>query len=796
MKANNEFQQVFFIGPQYKNYQGGIGAVLATYARQIKNFKFISSYDAHYKLPRNIIYFVGTFFRIFWRLITDRSIKIVHLHGAARGSFYRMFFIFILTKYIFRKKIIYHLHASEFKEFYKESSYWVKKSVQHLMEKSDVIICLSHYWYQYLNTHFTIKKLCILNNPIHPPSNGIQRKIKKNAKLNLLFLGIIGKRKGVFDLLKVLSENQAFFKEKLTLTIGGNGETSKLKNFIRKNSLEDWIHFEGWVNDERKHQLLSNSDVLILPSYNEGLPIAILEAMSYGLAIIASNVGGIPEIVKNDENGFLIEPGNIQQIEDSLKKLIKTPSVIPVMGESSKSKVKNHFTSNVLTRLGEIYCEVLKHESTPIPLSNRIRIKLLDIYRKANQLDLYKEYLRNQFRYSKKDIENYQEKRFREIFEFHYSNNPTYKDFVESRGFDKTAPFDIQSIPTLSKDFFRQNQDSYPIQNEIAKTKHSSGSTGTPLTYHLNRSSLKSQWPDFWRALDMYNIFPCDKTLMIAGHALFSNRSFKRRIYDRINNFWVVPAFDLTEEALEKAYQDVCKKNIKVIYAYTSGVLLFLQFLKKQDYHLNLKAIFTTAELFIPSVRPLAKEFCNCDVIDTYGANDGGVQAFECPHHTGYHINFEKCMVEIIDGEIVLTDLLNTASPFIRYRVGDCTSGQEIIKDRCECGRSLFRIPDITGRINNYIKDIDSNIVHTAFFNQLFASDLHVLQFQVIQKKEKLYINIVHDGVLKNQSYLAKYYPLIRKRIKMSSEIIFNQPIYKLPNLKVPVFWKEGVDIH
>src|SRR5699024_12386308 len=108
------------------------------------------------------------------------------------------------------------------------------------------------------------------------------------------------------------------------------------------------------------------------------------------------------------------------------------------------------------------------------------------------------------------------------------------------------------------------------------------------------------------------------------------------------------------------------KKNVKVVYAYTSAVLLFLQFLQKRGYKLNLKAIFTTAELFIPSVRPLAKEYCQCDVIDTYGANDGGIQAFECRHHTGYHLNFERCMVEIIYGELVLTDLLNKAMPLDR----------------------------------------------------------------------------------------------------------------------------------
>lgn len=349
---------VIYIGPQYKNYQGGIGAVLAIYAQHIKGFKFISTYDGHYKLPRNIIYFIGALVRIFWKLMTDKTIKIVHLHGAAKGSFYRMYIIFIITKFIFGKKVIYHLHGSEFQEFYNESNKLVKKSVQHLMKKSDAVICLSLYWYQYLNSHFTIQKLRILNNPVQPHPETIHRGIKKDSRLKLLFLGIIGKRKGLFDLLDVILKYREDLEDKLTLTIGGNGDSIKLKKFIKENSLERCIKYEGWVNDEQKHKLLSICDVLILPSYNEGLPISILEAMSYGLAIITSNVGGIPEVVKDDENGYLIAPGDTAQLKLYLEALIKDPSTIQRMGNDSKHKVKNYFTPIVLIKLGDIYCEI------------------------------------------------------------------------------------------------------------------------------------------------------------------------------------------------------------------------------------------------------------------------------------------------------------------------------------------------------------------------------------------------------------------------------------------------------
>lgn len=427
----------------------------------------------------------------------------------------------------------------------------------------------------------------------------------------------------------------------------------------------------------------------------------------------------------------------------------------------------------------------------PIPFSNKVRVKILDTFRRTNQLKVYKEYLRNQFEYSKEDIDRYQEKKFKDIFEFHYYNNPTYRNFIESRNFKMDKHVIIQSVPLLSKAYFRENITSHSLQKEIAKTKYSGGSTGTPLTYYLNKASLEGQWPALWRAFDNYGIHPCDKVMMIAGPSLFNNRSLKRRVYDHISRFTVVSAFDLSGDTLEKAYQTILKKGIKVIYGYTSSVLIFLQFLKRRSYQVAIKVIFTTSETFIPSIRALAKEYCSCDVVDTYGANDGGVQAFECQFHKGYHLNFERCLVEVIDGEIVLTDLLNRASPFIRYRIGDYTSQPKIIKEKCECGRSLFRLADISGRENQYIEDTDSNKIHTEFFSHLFGSDTHIIQFQIIQKYNKIYINIVHDKSCKDEHYIIKYSHLIKKRIKMPSELEFNKPIKRLKNMKVPILLKE-----
>lgn len=102
------------------------------------------------------------------------------------------------------------------------------------------------------------------------------------------------------------------------------------------------------------------ADIYILPSYNEGLPIAILEAMSYTHPIISTPVGGIPEVVKDHQNGILVEPGNLEQIKEALLFFIKHPEVIESYGQKSYEIVQPYFPENVFLQLKKIYYDLLE----------------------------------------------------------------------------------------------------------------------------------------------------------------------------------------------------------------------------------------------------------------------------------------------------------------------------------------------------------------------------------------------------------------------------------------------------
>ena len=100
-------------------------------------------------------------------------------------------------------------------------------------------------------------------------------------------------------------------------------------------------------------------DVFVLPSYNEGLPISILEAMSYNLPIISTKVGGIPEILKNEYNGYLINPGDLIALENAISALINNPSKRKLQGKRSGEIVKSFLPEQVIRQLDYLYKELL-----------------------------------------------------------------------------------------------------------------------------------------------------------------------------------------------------------------------------------------------------------------------------------------------------------------------------------------------------------------------------------------------------------------------------------------------------
>lgn len=344
-----ETKNILTIGIDYRVVRGGVAAVENVYSTFYQPFNHVTTTVTNGQVKKLLVLCKAILQFLYWMLFHP-EIKIVHVQGSVGASFWRKA-IFIYVAKFFHKKVVWHMHAGRFAVFYQQHRYAVRKVVN----KSDVIIALSEYWKEYFKNEFSTKRVEIIKNVISAPKAHKQQ----TSYFTLLFLGLLGKNKGIYDLLECIWDHKVEFQGKLKLYIGGNGEIEHVKQLIKEYGIADIVIFEGWVSGDKKIELLNKSDAYILPSYKEGLPISILEAMSYGMPIISTPVGGIPEIVSNGENGYLVEPGNKEDIYKAIISLLNDSDLRNRMGSVSLSRVGEHLPEYVEKQLETLYDSLL-----------------------------------------------------------------------------------------------------------------------------------------------------------------------------------------------------------------------------------------------------------------------------------------------------------------------------------------------------------------------------------------------------------------------------------------------------
>ena len=177
-----------------------------------------------------------------------------------------------------------------------------------------------------------------------------------NAPLRILFVGSIDRRKGILDLLEALSQSTS---SDYILDICGqiNDKSIKDKYEQMKDILGEKIVEHGYVTGELKKRIFQQADVLVLPSYGEGMPIVIMEAMASGNAIICTNVGAIPEIIK-PENGFLLKPGDIEALRNSIMLLNSDRELLETMKKTNRKTGQEYDLYSNVRKLCSIYGEL------------------------------------------------------------------------------------------------------------------------------------------------------------------------------------------------------------------------------------------------------------------------------------------------------------------------------------------------------------------------------------------------------------------------------------------------------
>jgi glycosyltransferase involved in cell wall biosynthesis len=250
--------------------------------------------------------------------ILPRS-DVVHLHGAVHVSLLRKSAYIWLAR-IFGCRIIYHFHApkTEFEKFFSAEGS-SRRYARATLRQCDTLVVLSDSWEPSVRDIFPDSRIAVIYNPVMEARGTAD--VGHGDSLDVLYLAHLIRRKGFDDLIRAFRTVVGNVPQ-ARLVFCGSGETEYARQLAAELGISANVIFRGWIPESGIAEQLAAATVFCLPSYDEGLPMGILEAMSSGVAIVTTPVGGIPDVLTHEENALLANPGDTDGLATQLTRLL------------------------------------------------------------------------------------------------------------------------------------------------------------------------------------------------------------------------------------------------------------------------------------------------------------------------------------------------------------------------------------------------------------------------------------------------------------------------------------------
>lgn len=358
---------IVMLGPSIDE-KGGMGAVqqlILTNVRSDVEIRHIFTWDEQ---SNRYFVFLKALILFTLRLIRG-EVDLVHIHMSEGGSALRKSILAVLA-FSFSKPVFMHAHGCEFHLFHARLPQILRQWLNRILQNT-VLIVLSESWKRFYVEQCGIssEQITVLPNPVVIPE-AVPKRINSNP-ITIVFLAKINQRKGVYDLLKALAQLPPE-KASIKLIIAGSGELQQAVDLAKALNVESLVEFPGWIDQMQRDKLLAQADIFVLPSYNEGLPMALLEAMSWGLPVITTSVGGIPDLVTHNQTGLLLQPGDIPQLSELLELTIKDERLRLRLGNAAAKRVAPLNLSNYIERLESLYYSTSeKHKQLKLTIAIR-----------------------------------------------------------------------------------------------------------------------------------------------------------------------------------------------------------------------------------------------------------------------------------------------------------------------------------------------------------------------------------------------------------------------------------------
>jgi glycosyltransferase involved in cell wall biosynthesis len=284
-----------------------------------------------------------------------RGDRVVHLHTTVRGSMYRKTICAMLAKAL-RAPVVLQVHVGEpeLELFRRRVDGLSLRAFRWAFGHADKVLSVGAASAREVEEHYDARDVEVLPNAAPAPVAGPVPHPAPAGQARLLYLGgFHDPVKGGEVLLDALPAILAAHPE-VQVTIAGPGDPPA--RLAAVNGSAQWL---GWLDAEAKARALREADIFLLPSTSEGLPVALLEAMAYGKPIVATRVGGIPDVLADGSEGVLVPPGDVPALAEAVTTLVGDPDRAWSLGRAAKARVAELGPDTIAKRLDLVYQEVI-----------------------------------------------------------------------------------------------------------------------------------------------------------------------------------------------------------------------------------------------------------------------------------------------------------------------------------------------------------------------------------------------------------------------------------------------------
>lgn len=356
MQQNCRVVDVLVATPVGERGQGGIDRIMALLKHELDReartgvrARFLPT-RGHGHVSLSVLYLAAFCTRMLVARLR-RKVDVVHINLASYGSTYRKLIIARCAAMLGIPYVI-HLHGGGYMHFWPAADTFLSRRIHGMFRRADSVVVLGKVWRDFVlgRVPEMAGRVLVLPNAAavpHLPWQG------GGERVHILFLGRIEKEKGMPELSEALGLMTDI--PHWRATIAGSGTAEELRSRLKELGLADRVTVPGWQGPEQVAQLLAEADILTLPSLVENQPLSIIEGMAAGLAVVATPVGAVEDIVSHGETGFLVPPGDVLALRNALAQLVEEPDVRKRMGEAGRARHREYLD---VTPFADRLCEI------------------------------------------------------------------------------------------------------------------------------------------------------------------------------------------------------------------------------------------------------------------------------------------------------------------------------------------------------------------------------------------------------------------------------------------------------